>query len=272
MKKVLTSILFLVFLSIFLYSGYRLYLIYSEYHKGSQTYEETASHYVTVAEPEEAPASSEDPVVLSDACPVQVDFKALQAENPDIIGWLYMADSVINYPVLRGETNDTYLRHLPNGEYNMAGSLFVDYRCPADMTEPTTIIYGHNMHDGSMFAVLESYKDQAFYDSHPFMWYLTPQGVYRLNILSGYIENANHPVYDLYQNPEDVQAFVDYAVPKSSFVSRFSADQADQIFVLSTCDYAYEDARFILVAQPVLEEEENKGAEESAKENQQNNQ
>ena len=252
MRKVISTILFFIFLGIFLYSGYRLYLIYSEYHKGSQTYKETASQYVTPADPEQKPSS--DPVTLSDACPVKVDFEALQAENPDIVGWLYMADSVVNYPVLRGETNDTYLRHLPNGEYNMAGSLFVDYRCQGDAHDPTTVIYGHNMHDGSMFAVLESYKEQKFYDSHPLMWYLTPEAAYRLNILSGYIEDAYHPVYDLYQDPEEIQAFVDYAVARSDFVPRFSSDHTEQIFLLSTCDYAYENARYILIAQPVPEE------------------
>jgi sortase B len=182
-----------------------------------------------------------------------VDFEALQAANPDIRGWIYMADSVINYPVLQGETNDTYLRHLPDGRYNTAGCIFIDSACRADMTDLTTILYGHNMHNGSMFAVLESYKKQTFYDSHPLMWYLTPEGTYRLNILAGFIESADHPLYGLYETKEELDAFLDYAFPKSDFRSRYGEKHPEKIFILSTCDYAYEDARYILIAEPVLQ-------------------
>ncbi len=255
MKKAFSTILFFIFLSVFLYSGYRLFLICSEYRKGTAAYEDTASQYVSLAplspeEPEEP--SPGEPLTLPDQCPIQVDFTALQAENPDIKGWIYMADSVINYPVLQGETNDTYLRHLPDGRYNTAGCIFIDSACRADMTDLTTILYGHNMHNGSMFAVLESYKKQTFYDSHPLMWYLTPEGTYRLNILAGFIESADHPLYGLYETKEELDAFLDYAFPKSDFRSRYGEKHPEKIFILSTCDYAYEDARYILIAEPVL--------------------
>ena len=261
MKKAFSTILFIICLGVFLYSGYRLFLIFSEYRRGTVTYEETASQYVSQAplppQEEVKPTSQEtgagEPLALPDLCPIQVDFEALQAANPDIKGWIYMADSVINYPVLQGETNDTYLRHLPDGRYNTAGCIFIDSACRADMTDLTTILYGHNMHNGSMFAVLESYKKQSFYDSHPLMWYLTPDAIYRLNILAGFIESADHPLYGLYETKEELDAFLDYAFPKSDFRSRYGEKHPEKIFILSTCDYAYEDARYILIAEPVLQ-------------------
>ena len=262
MKKALSSILFVIFLSIFLYSGYRLYLIFSEYHRGTSSYKETASQYVSQSplppqkEGEQETGEEEDPLTPPGLCPIQVDFGALRAENPDIKGWLYMEDSVINYPVLQGATNDTYLRHLPDGSYNTAGSLFIDSACRADLTDLTTIIYGHNMHNGSMFAVLESYKKQSFYDSHPIMWYLTPEGTFRLDILAGFIESAEHPLYSLYETKEELDGFLDYALPRSDFRTRCQETHPERIFILSTCDYAYEDARYILIAEPVPQEEQ----------------
>lgn len=254
MKKILSSLLFLIFLCIFLYSGYRLYSIFSEYRRGTRTYQETAARHVSQVDlpPRETDAEKTgDPLVLPDPCPIRVDFDALKAENPDVRGWLYMADSVISYPVLQGETNDTYLRHLPNGEYNTAGSLFIDSACRGDMTDLTTVIYGHNMHNGSMFAALESYKKQDFYDAHPLMWYLTPEGTFRLNILAGLIVSADHPLYSLYETEEDLESFLDYALSGSDFRSRYGQKHPEKLFILSTCDYTYEDARYILVAEPV---------------------
>ena len=91
-----------------------------------------------------------------------VDFESLRESGPDIIGWLNLPDTVINYPVTQTDDNEYYLHHLYDGTYNKVGCLFADYENKADFSDRNTIIYGHNMRDGSMFAVLNEYDEQSY--------------------------------------------------------------------------------------------------------------
>lgn len=98
-----------------------------------------------------------------------VNFLSLEAINPDVVGWIAAEGTEIDYPVVRGKDNDFYLRHLFMGEQNKLGSIFMDYRNHSDFSNKNTIIYGHNMKDGSMFSSLIKYKDQHYYDKFPTM-------------------------------------------------------------------------------------------------------
>ena len=82
---------------------------------------------------------------VSETAPITVDFERLQEENKDIIAWLYCPDTEINYPVVQSKDNEYYLRRLLDGTWNIAGTLFMDYRNAADCSDLHTIIYGHNM-------------------------------------------------------------------------------------------------------------------------------
>ena len=96
---------------------------------------------------------------------VMVDFAALQAINPDIVAWLRIP-GVLEYPVVRGEDNSYYLNHTVQKTYNIAGSIFLDYRNERDFSDRKNIIYGHNMKDGSMFHVLRNYQDIDFFQEN----------------------------------------------------------------------------------------------------------
>lgn len=98
---------------------------------------------------------------------VNFNFKALLKLCEDGVGYIYQDDTVISYPILQAEDNDKYLRHLMNGEYNVAGTLFVDYAFEDGLNSRYSIIYGHNMDDGSMFGTLTKYKDEEYYKEHP---------------------------------------------------------------------------------------------------------
>lgn len=92
---------------------------------------------------------------------------ALQAINADYTGWLWIEDTSISYPVVRGQDNQKYLTHTFMGNYNPAGSIFMDFRNEGDFSSFHTILYGHNMRDGSMFGSLKEYLDESFLQAHP---------------------------------------------------------------------------------------------------------
>lgn len=247
MRRTISNILIIVFSAIIAFSGYRLYTIFHEYHEGEKQYKETAENYIRKPDP---PKTPDDPLTT---CPISVDFESLLAENSDVVGWIYSDGTQINYPVLRGESNESYIHTMINGEYNSAGSIFMDFRNNPDLSDINTILYGHHMKNGSMFASLHKYSDQTYFEEHSYIWYLTPQGNYRINVISGFIENAVAPVYGLFEDEESFREFVDYAIAKSDFQSRYDYSKAEHLMVLSTCSYEYDDARYIIVGIPIPE-------------------
>ncbi|MCL2775511.1 MAG: class B sortase, partial [Oscillospiraceae bacterium] len=116
-----------------------------------------------------------------------IDFETLQMINPDAVAWLYGPGTPIDYPVMRAAEYDYYLHHLPNGEYNANGSLFIDYNW-ADFTDKLTIIYGHNMKSEQMFGSLANYKKQAYFEEHPCLYLYTAGGEsYSIELVYGCI-------------------------------------------------------------------------------------
>ena len=250
MKKAIINILLVVFLGILIYSGYRLFSIFSEYHKGRAQYEKTAEQYMT--KKEDAEEGGQDAEEIEKA-PIEIDFDSLLKENPDVAGWIYCPDTIVNYPVMHGEDNDLYLHHMVNKEYNFAGCIFEDFRNARGQTDPATILYGHSMNDGSMFAMIHEYTKQDYYDEHPTMWYLTPTQNYRLNLVAGFVATEKDPVYDLFETPQQMQAYLKEALDKSTFKSdkQYYLETVDRIIVLSTCAYEFNNARYILIAVPI---------------------
>ena len=251
MGKAISNILIIVFSAIIAFSGFRLYTIFHEYHEGEKQYEETASNFVEKEEHTKDPDNTMEesgPQV----CPISVDFEGLTAENPDVVGWIYSEDTQINYPVLRGESNEEYLHHMINGAYNSAGSIFMDCRCNPDLSGLNTIIYGHHMKNGSMFASLHQYVNQSFYDDHKYMWYLTPDHTYRLDVLYGYVGNAEAEIYTIFTDKDELDSYLSFARSKSTFAADHTPEGINGVVALSTCSYEYDDARYVLVCVPVM--------------------
>ena len=156
----------------------------NQYAESAGTYDGLAE-YVEVPEDdntETEPAGEGPSVVLP-----TVAFETLWETGPDIIGWLTLPDTAINYPVTQTDNNEYYLHHLYDGTYNKVGCLFADYENQEDFSDRNTIIYGHNMRDGSMFATLNEYNEQSYYDGHPQMYLVTPDGGYVVDIFTAFV-------------------------------------------------------------------------------------
>ena len=185
-----------------------------------------------------------------------VDWNALKNVNPDVQGWLYQKGTVINYPVVQGTDNDTYLHTRFDKQWSGGGTLFVDCRMEKDFKGFNSIIYGHHMKDGSMFRSIRGYtKEDGYYDKHKTLELATPHGNYHLVVFSAFITKAtDEDTYKMTYDEAEKQAYIDRAWERSELpITRDSVDvtKNDRLVTLSTCAYDYEEARYIVMCKMV---------------------
>ena len=262
MKKSVRIVLIVVFSALLLFSSWQLLEKMLQYKQGQNSYAEL-EQFVSMPdlapekapEKEDAPAptvpDTELPEVPNDepadrtAWPV-VDFAELEKINPDVVGWIYIPRTGINYPVVQGADNDYYLHRLFDGTYHNTGCIFMDADNAADLTDPHTIIYGHNMKDHTMFAELISYEEQEFYDEHPEALLITPTCRYKIRLFSGYVSDTWSDAWKKDFGDQDLSSWLLDITSHSCFSSEVLPTAEDRIVTLSTCSYAYESARFVV--------------------------
>ena len=253
--KILLTVLCAVFLCVFAFSGYKLYSIIHEYKVAERMYNGLSGTYVSQADKdtEKTPQNQEEKdSAPQEISPIHVDFDALMSQSQDVVGWLYSAETVINYPLVQAEDNAKYLYRFIDGTYNGSGSLFLDYACYGDFSGQNTVIYGHHMNDGSMLASICNYGKQEYYDAHPVMYLNTPTQNYRVDLFSGFITSADSSVYTFFFNSDaEYGAFLEKMKGFSDFDSDVEVGPEDRIITLSTCTYEYDDARFVLMGKLV---------------------
>lgn len=102
----------------------------------------------------------------------------------------------MNYPIVQREgDNEYYLDHLFNGSVNESGTIFADYRNTQPFAEWNTVLYGHNMKDGSMFGIMDEYGSMDFYNQHPIMYIITPEKDYKVEICSAFLTRVDSAVF-----------------------------------------------------------------------------
>ena len=205
---------------ILLAAGVWIYQIISEYQTAEREYEQL-QEYVKVEKNTRDPENTKPNVAEDDKEgekqeeTVTVDFASRQAINPDIVAWLRIP-GVLEYPVVRGEDNSYYLNHTVQKTYNIAGSIFLDYRNERDFSDSKNIIYGHNMKDGSMFHVLRNYQDIDFFQEHTDMEVYLPDG-----------RSLNYQITACEQVPADSEI---YQIEKGN-----AEEKEENEIILSTC-------------------------------------
>jgi sortase B len=180
--------------------------------------------------------------------PIKVDFVVLREEGRNVLGWLYSADTLINYPVVYYSNNSYYLTHNYTGTRSKGGALFFDTRLTKQLAEQNIILYGHHMKDRSMFGSLLQYQKQSYYDEHSIMYLLTPEKNYRIDLFAAQFtgsEEERFPVW--FASEQERQVFVKAAVTNSTFTpADTSYHTGGQIISLVTCAYSdyIKDAKF----------------------------
>ncbi len=182
-----------------------------------------------------------------------IDFAALQKTNRDVAAWLVADGAMIDYPVVKGANNSYYLNRLYNKEQNRSGSLFIDSGCNRNFSGRNTVIYGHHMGNGSMFAGLLEYKNQSYYDAHPTMQLYTPSKNYTVELFAAFTAGDEYDgVARLkFSGNSDFMSYLNACVRKSDIATGVEAGSGDKIITLVTCSYDYDDTRYLVMGRLV---------------------
>ena len=249
MKKTVLIAVVLILLAVLCFSGWQVYKIWKDYRIGELTYESMEA-YVVIPEttaprknqkPEETTVPEEAGIVWP-----EVDFEALWEINPDVVGWLYIEGTQVNYPIVQGADNDEYLYRLITGEYNSSGSLFLESGLARDFSDQNNPVYGHNMKNGSMLAAITGYKNQEFYEEHPIALLLTPERNYQVHIFSAYVLDANGDAWNTVFTEKTMQEWLAKLTRRSYIATDVIPTSQDRVLTLSTCTYETDDARFLV--------------------------
>ena len=235
----------LLCLAVFLFSGWQVYHILREYDAAEEQYSQLEQYVSTEAPAPNAP-TPEAPVQPDTEDTFAVDFYSLSQINPDVVAWLFIEGTDINYPVVQGRDNDYYLNRQFDKSYNSAGCLFLDAANDDSFLDLNSIIYGHYMKNGTMFADLFLYKEQAFYDEHPSALLITPEGTHRVDFFSGYVSDTASSAWDRNFSADTYQQWLTEVVEKSCFSADVTPSAPGRVLTLSTCSYEFRDARFVL--------------------------
>ena len=248
MRKPVRVILIFICMVIIVCSGGLIIAIMYGYHSGSRSYVDLMQYchspeMFSDVSTTQTEYPSDNP---SDDFPV-VDFEELREINPDVIGWIQISDTSINYPVLQGSDNTYYLTHLADGTRNRCGSIFLDCRSDADFLDRHSIIHGHNMGDGSMFQDLLLYQSQDFFDAHPIAYLVTPTHNYKIEFFTGSLVGVDSDIWKFdFAGDSGFQKWIDNCNALAQVSSPLHPTASDKIITLSTCSYAFHEARWVL--------------------------
>ena len=237
----LLTLVLIIAIGVFCFAGYNLYHIYTEYKKGTDEYNRIAQMAVTEREPEvPEEAVEEEQQEEGIKAPIEIDFDSLRAVNEDVIGWIYVeAMPDINYTVVKGKDNEEYLHATYEKNYNFAGTIFIDYENAADFSDCNTIVYGHNMKNGSMFGHLKNFieKPEETYGKSRYIWILTPERNLRYDIMSAYTTGVNSETYTLFKGPgEEFLDWMGNMIERSEIETVIEEPVVqDKVITLSTC-------------------------------------
>ena len=247
MKKVLSALAIVIALGVFVFSGCKIYEILSSRYMAKEHYKSYDEFVVVSTEETKATEATEKKKKSNVKCDIKIDFDSLKKKYPNAVGWIYMKDTVINYPVMQTTDNSYYLTRLPDTTINASGSIYADYRNTEPMAEDNYIIYGHNMKNGSMFGVLNKFRYSDFYNSHSYFYYLTPDKTYKVNILAGCDMNVNGEIYATGFSADKKNELVNELIGKSAFTPKKKYKKTDKLITLSTCSNSANNVRFVVV-------------------------
>ena len=169
----------------------------------------------------------------------QIDFSKLKEVNNAIVGWMIIDGTQVNYPIVKGKDNSYYLNHSYDKSYNSYGSIFMDYRSNENFSDLNTFIYGHYTSNGSMFGELKKYMEESFYKEHPFFYILTPNGNYKVDVISVYTDDALSSSYNAkFNDLNDYQRYIEKIRLKSRYSTDISVNYIlDRTITLYSCSH-----------------------------------
>lgn len=250
MKKA-RRILLIALLAVFAVSAGMLIRELVEYRQGQETYDEAKelANVPDFSAPKKIPsasASSSAAASASASAPkaadpyaqqlAKMDFTALSKVNSQVFGWILIPGTVISYPLLNGTDNSYYLRHTWRKASSVVGAIFLEQSNSARLTDFNTIIYGHNMNNGSMFGTLKKYRTKSYWSAHPYIYLTTASGSRRYQVFAAYEVSTQGKTYQVgFPSTASRQSFLDYCLKQSRYSTGVTPKTYDRILTLSTC-------------------------------------
>lgn len=231
--KIIRRILLVVCLAVFLYSAGNLLNIGYKYHKLDSDNNKLQEKVVTEVK-QDSPLDR------------KIDFNQLKSINEDIIGWIYIPNTNIDYALLKGKTNDTYIHTNYEKKYSFGGSIFLDEGNNASLTDSNTIIYGHNMKNGAMFANIKKFADHDYFINHPEVYIYLPDG--SINVYSVYSTKIIDARSDYYLKDIDYASYVANAKSSAKQSRDVDTQNGAPLLLLSTCYAPDTTTRSVLFA------------------------
>lgn len=186
-------------------------------------------------------------------------YERLAARNEDMIGWIRVEDTMIDYPVMQTKaTPDFYLHRGFDGEYSVYGMIYMDAGCSLEEECPNYILYGHHMKNGSMFASIEQYASVDYYKEHPVISFdtLDRTGSYEVvlafKLPAGRVDNRFASMLAA-RTEKDYADFIDYGKNNGFYDTGMIPQWPEQLVTLTTCEYTQRDGRFFVVARKIQE-------------------
>ena len=273
--KILCIVALVILIGIFLFSAGSLIQYYIESHQSKQTYEglqslrgdytRPAPQLPTAAESDSPPATEPPSSLVTVTDPdtgeeVQLlqELAELYSLNTDLVGWLTIPDTNVDYPVVqRPEAQDYYLYRDFYGKYDAHGCLYAREQCDVAAPSDNITIYGHRMQDHTMFGHLAKYERKEFWQDHQFLYFdtltehHTYQIIYVLTTTASMGEGFQYHLFVDAENQEDYNRFLTDCARNSIYDTGLTADYGDKLITLSTCEYTHENGRLVIVAKRI---------------------
>lgn len=242
-KKLVLRLVFFASLILMVVSvGMIIYINYDNY-KGTKEYEELSEiyHEKSTQHSDTVPKATIDKEV-------KLGLAELQKMNPDIVGWIKISDTNIDYPIVQSEDNDYYMRRSAEKNSLRKGSIFMDFRNDSYLRDKNTIIYGHNMKDTTMFSQLMKFKEKDYYDKHRTFTLDLLNGSHKLKVFSVYKTDTKFDYLKTDFEGSEFIKYVDTIEKMSMYKDDVVVTPIDRIVTLSTCSYEFNNARTVIHA------------------------
>ena len=243
MKRKVRIVLLIVCILILLGGGVYLYMESLQRTEEKDMYEDLQEEVKT-----EEPQEVEEPDVIP------IDFAKLRKKNPDIYAWIQIEDTNIDYPIVQHETDDSYyLNHTIEGKAGYPGSIYTERVNAKDFSDFNTVVYGHDMKDGSMFKHLHKFENDKFFKNHDTIHVYTETEHKIYKIFAAVVYSDKHLMYAYnYENEKEREAFINSLYETHSMKNLYREDvQVDadsHILTLSTCIGSQPTKRYLVVA------------------------
>ena len=245
-SRALYYVILVILLGVLVFSAVKIISYFKQQADASNAQDEINNNYVTPGSNDSDDGTDDDNTDTKtkdlDPDTIDVDFDKLCADYPDVVGYIYSANTLIQQPIQYSKGNDYYLTHDLKGNTNNNGSIFIEQLNSGNFSDNNTIIYGHNMKTGMMFANLTLYKDKGYYNSHPYLYIYTPSQNYRVDLYAGFVCEHDDEVYATSLTQDQLKAMA----AKSTFTSNIGTPTGKTV-TLSTCSYEFNNARYVVV-------------------------